>query len=81
MKTGIYIRVSTRDQELEGQEQVLSEYCKNMGYPIFGIYRDKESGGTSNRPAFKKLFEDAAMHKFDLVLFWAMVENPLKLTT
>jgi DNA invertase Pin-like site-specific DNA recombinase len=52
-----------------------------MGYPIFGIYRDKESGGTSNRPAFKKLFEDAAMHKFDLVLFWAMVENPLKLTT
>jgi len=30
------------------------------------------TGTTTNRPAFKKMFEDAAQRKFDLLLFWSL---------
>ena len=33
---------------------------------------DRASGKTADRPQFKKLFEDAARRRFDLVLFWSL---------
>ena len=33
---------------------------------------DHETGGTSKRPHFQRLFVDARARKFDLVLFWSL---------
>ena len=74
MKTAIYARVSTsnKGQDADNQVQVLEEYCQKMGYELVNIYKDEVSGGTSDRPAFKRLFADAAKRRFDLVLFWSL---------
>ena len=31
-----------------------------------------ETGGTSKRPHFQRMFADARQRKFDLVLFWSL---------
>lgn len=74
MRTAIYVRVSTsnKGQDVDNQLIVLREFCERMGYKITGEYEDEVSGGTSERPAFKKLFADASKRKFDLVLFWSL---------
>lgn len=74
MRTVIYARVSTsnKGQDVDNQLEVLREYCKKMNYELIGEYMDEVSGGTSDRPAFKKLFADASKRKFDLVLFWSL---------
>ena len=74
MKVAIYARVSTKTkgQDVENQLMVLRDYSLKMGYDIYQIYTDQESGGSSNRPAFNQLFSDAAKRKFDLLLFWSL---------
>ena len=42
------------------------------GWVLEGEYVDCASGKTAERPAFKRLFEDAAKKKFDVVVFWAL---------
>jgi DNA invertase Pin-like site-specific DNA recombinase len=74
MRTVIYVRVSTtqKGQDVDNQLLVLREYCRKMEYEIINEYMDEVSGAASDRPAFKKLFSDAAKRKFDLVLFWSL---------
>jgi DNA invertase Pin-like site-specific DNA recombinase len=72
-KVAIYARVSTRDrQETENQLRELRAYCRKQDWTVVGEYVDRESGGTANRPQFRRLFQDAHQRKFDLVLFWAL---------
>lgn len=35
-------------------------------------YIDKKTASTADRPEFQKMFTDAAVRKFDLVLFWSL---------
>jgi DNA invertase Pin-like site-specific DNA recombinase len=74
MKAAIYVRVSTsqKGQDVDNQVLILKEYCEKMNYEITEIYSDEISGGTADRPAFKKMFADAAKRKFDLLLFWSL---------
>lgn len=74
MRVAVYVRISTtsKKQDTSNQLNVLSEYCDLMKYQITDIYKDEMSGGTSERPAYKKLFQDARKRKFDLVLFWSL---------
>jgi DNA invertase Pin-like site-specific DNA recombinase len=40
---------------------------------IVAEYLDQATGSSTNgRPEFKRLFQDAAQRRFDLVLFWAL---------
>lgn len=74
MKVAIYARVSTtgKGQDADNQLEILREHCQRMGYQVYREYKDEVSGGTSERPQFKRLFEDAARRRFDLVLFWSL---------
>jgi len=74
MRVAIYARISTsnKGQDADNQLLVLREYCLQMNYKIVNEYVDELSGGTSDRPSFKKLFVDASKRKFDLVLFWSL---------
>src|SRR5262249_974834 len=42
------------------------------GWVLAGEYVDRASGKNSDRPAFRRLFEDAARRQFDLVFFWSL---------
>ncbi len=74
MKTvAIYARVSTKDkQEVENQLTQLRAYCTKQKFKIVHEYVDKESGRSSDRTEFKKLFLHAHQQQFDAVLFWAL---------
>ena len=71
----IYTRVSTEDQAREGfslgeQKKRLEDYCKAMGYQIYGYYEDAGiSAKTGNkRPEFERMLEDGKLGKFNTVL-------------
>lgn len=73
-RVALYARVSTKDgrQDTENQLIALREYCAKQGWEITGEYVDHETGGTSKRPHFQRMFTDARLRKFDLLLFWSL---------
>jgi len=74
MRIALYGRVSKDDgkQDTENQLHDLREFCGRSGWRIEHEYVDRMSGKTSDRPQFRKMFEDASKRKFNLVLFWAL---------
>jgi len=72
MQVAIYARVSTKDQDNENQLLQLREYCDRQQWVVNTEYLDEASGGSGQRPQFKKLFADAHQKRFDLVLFWSL---------
>jgi DNA invertase Pin-like site-specific DNA recombinase len=53
----IYQRVSTDEQDLTRQ-QVLEEQARTAGYYIAGVYGEKASGTTAERPELKRMIRD-----------------------
>jgi DNA invertase Pin-like site-specific DNA recombinase len=77
MRIALYARVSTKDkgQDYENQLRELRDYVTRRasdGWVLAQEYVDKASGKSSDRPAFRRLFEDASRKEFDLVLFWSL---------
>jgi DNA invertase Pin-like site-specific DNA recombinase len=72
MKIAVYARVSTTKQDNENQLSQLHGFAEKQGWQIFDNYIDQESGSTSERAEFQRMFVDASKRKFDLVLFWAL---------
>jgi len=72
VKIAIYARVSTTKQDNENQLAQLREYAEKQNWQVFDCYIDQESGSTSDRSEFQRMFVDASRRKFNLVLFWAL---------
>lgn len=73
MRVALYARVSTKDkQEVENQLRQLRQFGASQGWTIVWEFVDHETGGTSDRPEFKAMFQAASQRKFDLLLFWAL---------
>jgi DNA invertase Pin-like site-specific DNA recombinase len=70
----LYARISTNDgrQDTENQLSQLREYAARQGYQVVYEYIDQASGKTSERDAFKQLFDGASRRAFDIVLVWAL---------
>jgi DNA invertase Pin-like site-specific DNA recombinase len=73
----LYARVSTKDkgQDHENQLRELREFVRRKegeGWTLAGEFVDTASAKTSERPAFRKMFEAASRREFDLVLFWSL---------
>jgi DNA invertase Pin-like site-specific DNA recombinase len=70
----LYARVSTHDrgQDTENQLAQLREYAARQGYQVVHEYIDQASGKSSDRDAFRRLFEDASRRMFDVVIVWAL---------
>jgi len=73
-KVALYARVSTKDgrQDTENQLIALRDYCAKQGWQIAAEYVDHETGGTSKRPHFQRMFADARARRFDMLLFWSL---------
>jgi DNA invertase Pin-like site-specific DNA recombinase len=77
MKIALYARVSTKDkgQDHENQLRELRAFVARKsadGWVLGEEYVDRTSAKTSNRPAFRKLFDHASEKRFDMVLFWSL---------
>lgn len=71
MKTAIYARVSTTDQNCESQLRELREYTARRGWQNVREYVDSGvSGAKASRPALDRLMAAAGRREFDCVLVW-----------
>ena len=54
----LYVRVSSEDQDLDGQERECREYAKTRGLEVIGVYREKVTGtGKVERTEFNRLWD------------------------
>ncbi len=75
-KVAIYVRVSTEEQakegiSLEAQRERCIKFCEAKGWTVHKAYEDAGfSAGSTNRPAFKQLLQDARGSSFsNLVVY------------
>jgi DNA invertase Pin-like site-specific DNA recombinase len=74
-RVGVYVRVSTDDQNLGNQVQVLTDVARQRDWQIVEVYSDQGISGAKSkdsRPGFRKLCKDASQGKFDMVACWAV---------
>jgi len=72
MNVAIYVRVSTKGQELENQLLQLRNYCEKSDWNIYKEYTDVISGKEESRPSYDILFSEAHKKLFDGVVFWSL---------
>lgn len=71
----LYLRVSTEDQDLEGQERELRAYASTRNWTVIGTYSEKTTAsGRVEREQFEQLLRDAAQPErgWRRVLVWAL---------
>jgi len=68
MKVAIYVRVSTKDQNVETQIDLCKRHCEANKYEIYDVYKDiGESGKKESRPAFDIMMEHMRRYKFHAI--------------
>ena len=76
MKAVIYARYSSagqRDESIEGQIRVCSEYAKANNINIVNEYIDRAmSGKSDDRPAFQRMIKDCERKQFDAVIIYTL---------
>ncbi len=75
IKAGIFMRVSTKDQNTENQKQTLLDLTKNRGFELTKIYDITASAtGKDNLKAdyLNEVYEDARLGKINVLLVWAL---------
>jgi putative DNA-invertase from lambdoid prophage Rac len=73
MKSVLYARVSTTDQNCEVQLRELREFVTRRGWEPAGEYVDAGISGTkASRPALDGLMAGASRREFDCVLVWKL---------
>lgn len=73
MKVGIYLRVSTAEQQTANQLPALQDYAQRRGFEIVRIYSEAETAWKAGHQAeLARLLEDARKGIFAVVLVWAL---------
>jgi DNA invertase Pin-like site-specific DNA recombinase len=72
MRTAIYIRVSSVEQNSALQREELAQYVQARGWTVIETFEDTMSGAKSARPGLNRLLADAAARKFDAVIVWKL---------
>lgn len=71
----LYLRVSTEDQDLAGQERELRPEAERRGWSVVAVYSEKVSGtGKVERVQYDRLLADSAQpgRPWDHLLVWAL---------
>jgi len=72
-RIALYLRVSTNEQSCDLQRKELTAYCEARGWTEVTIYEDHGKTGTNgDRPALKRMIEDAKQRKFDILAIWKL---------
>jgi len=70
LRTAIYARVSTLDQDPAMQLRELRAYAAHRRLPITAEFIDQVSGTTADRPALERLWHAVRARKLDTILVW-----------
>ena len=74
MNAVIYARYSShnqREESIEGQIRVCTEYAESKGYTVINNYIDRAmSGKTDNRPAFQQMIADSSKKLFNVIIVY-----------
>jgi DNA invertase Pin-like site-specific DNA recombinase len=71
----LYIRVSTQDQDFDGQERALREEAARRGWEIVRVYSEKVSGtGKVERREYDRLLRDARApgRSWSILFVWSL---------
>ena len=71
----LYVRVSTQDQNLDGQERELKAYASAHSWDIVRVYKEKASAaGRTAREQYEQLLQDSVMpgRPWKHLLVWSM---------
>ena len=68
---GLYLRVSTAQQQSDSQAAELRQYAEKRGWEC-RIYSDVQSGAKENRPGLENLLADARRRRIDVIVVWAL---------
>ncbi len=79
MRAALYCRLSEEDRDkqycgedsasIRNQKSMLLQYAREQNWEVYDIYSDDDyAGADRNRPEFRRLLEDARLHRFDIVL-------------
>ncbi len=72
LRAGVYVRVSTTDQNTDAQETELLEYAQARKWDV-KLYRDRgQSGANEHRPALEALMADVRKKRIDVVAVWSL---------
>jgi DNA invertase Pin-like site-specific DNA recombinase len=74
-RVGLYLRVSTDEQTVENQRQVLIEAIERRGWRIIGEFVDNGISGAKGRdkrPGYDRLLKAAVARKIDIVAAWSV---------
>lgn len=71
-RCGLYVRVSSSDQNCDLQIKELREYVSRRGWTIHKVYEDKASGANPNRKMLSALLNDCRIGRLDIVLIWKL---------
>ena len=72
-KVGLYLRVSTIEQNTELQRRDLLAYCTARGWSLLQEYNDSGKTGThANRPGFQRLMQACRQRQLDIVICWKL---------
>jgi len=69
-RAGLYVRISTNEQNPDLQQHELREYCGRRGWQVAEVYEDRISGGKDRRAGLDRLMADAKRRKFDVIVVW-----------
>lgn len=72
MNVGVYLRVSTDEQTVENQRDLLSSFCEDRGWEPEWFVDEGVSGSQSNRPAYQDLVEAARKGSIEAVVCYKL---------
>jgi DNA invertase Pin-like site-specific DNA recombinase len=73
MRTAIYARVSTADQDCALQLRDLRQYVKARGWKIAGEFIDRGwSGAKASRPELDRLMAECRARRVDCIIVWKL---------
>lgn len=69
-RAGIYVRVSTNEQDTAMQQQELRDYIARRNWTLRKVYADTVSGAVEKRPGLDALLDDCRRGKLEFVCVW-----------
>jgi DNA invertase Pin-like site-specific DNA recombinase len=75
MRVGLYLRVSTGDQNVLNQERELRQAAERHGWDITATFKDEGisgSKGREKRPGFDRLHKAIVRREIDMVAAWSV---------
>jgi DNA invertase Pin-like site-specific DNA recombinase len=75
MRVGLYLRISTGDQNVLNQERELRQAAERHGWDVVAVFKDEGisgSKGREKRPGFDRLCKAITRREVDMVAAWSV---------